>query len=74
MILYEFKDAIIGVDHITNKIIYHKDIMIKILIDQGMDVYDAIDYLEFNVWNYNQEEYFHVFLQPKTYDELDEFY
>ena len=48
--------------------------MIKILIDQGMDVYDAIDYLEFNVWNYNQEEYNHVFLQPKTYDELDEFY
>lgn len=45
-----FDDAIIGVELDMEKIIYDKDKMIDILVEEGMDPTDAIEHLEYNVW------------------------
>lgn len=45
-----FDDAIIGVELDMEKIIYDKDKMIYILVEEGMDPTDAIEHLEYNVW------------------------
>lgn len=46
-----FDLAIIGIDQINEKLIYNKTKMIKILLKQGFSEIDAIEFLEFNVWN-----------------------
>lgn len=45
-----FDDAIIGVETVSERVVYSKNIMIDILIDEGMDEIDAIEHLEYNVW------------------------
>jgi len=45
-----FDDAIIGVELDMEKIIYDKDKMVDILVEEGMDPTDAIEHLEYNVW------------------------
>lgn len=45
-----FDAAIIGIDMLSERIIYDKNIMAKILVEEGMDVDDAIEYLEYNVF------------------------
>jgi hypothetical protein len=44
-----FDDAIIGVDEQNGKIIYDIDEVINILIIDGMDVDEAIEYYEYNI-------------------------
>ncbi len=47
-----FDSAIIGVEPNTMKLVYSRDKMVGILIeDEKMDEIDAIEYLEFNTWN-----------------------
>ena len=47
-----FDSAIIGVEPNTMRLVYNRDKMIGILIeDEKMDEIDAIEYLEFNTWN-----------------------
>jgi hypothetical protein len=45
-----FDDAIIGVETVSERVVYSKNIMIDILIEEGMDEIDAIEHLEYNVW------------------------
>lgn len=45
-----FDDAIIGVDIDAERVVYDKDKMIELLVDEGMEPTDAIEYLEYNVW------------------------
>ena len=45
-----FDDAIIGIETVSERVVYSKNIMIDILIDEGMDEIDAIEHLEYNVW------------------------
>jgi hypothetical protein len=45
-----FDDAIIGVEAESERVIYDKDKMIKILVEEGMNDLEAIEYLEYNVW------------------------
>jgi hypothetical protein len=44
-----FNDAIIGVDEENGKIIYDIDEVINILIIDGMDVNEAIEFYEYNI-------------------------
>ena len=47
-----FDSAIIGVEPNTMKLVYSRDKMVGILIeDEKMDEIDAIEYLEYNTWN-----------------------
>ncbi len=47
-----FDKAIIGVDPNTMRLIYDRDEMVNILIqDEEMEEIDAIEYLEYNTWN-----------------------
>jgi hypothetical protein len=47
-----FDGAIIGVEPNTMRLVYNRDKMIGILIeDEEMEEIDAIEYLEYNTWN-----------------------
>lgn len=47
-----FDKAIIGVDPNSMRLIYDREQMITILIeDEEMEEIDAIEYLEYNTWN-----------------------
>ncbi len=46
-----FDDAVIGFEFNTMRLVYDKNKMIHILIENdGMDYEDAVEYLEFNTW------------------------
>ena len=44
-----FDDAIIGIEESSMRLIYSVDKCINILIKQGMDITEALEYFEFNV-------------------------
>ena len=47
-----FDSAIVGVEPNTMRLVYDRDKMIGILIeDEEMEEIDAIEYLEYNTWN-----------------------
>lgn len=47
-----FDEAIIGYEYISGRIIYNVDAMIDILMNEdGMVYLDALEYLEYNVFN-----------------------
>lgn len=47
-----FDGAVIGVDPNTMRLIYDREKMISILVeDEEMEEIDAIEYLEYNTWN-----------------------
>ena len=47
-----FDNAIIGVEPNSMRLVYDRDKMIGILIeDEEMEEIDAIEYLEYNTWN-----------------------
>ena len=45
-----FDDAIIGVDSQTMRLIYSRSQMVDILVNEGMEEDEAIEYLEFNTY------------------------
>jgi hypothetical protein len=44
-----FDDAVIGIEPMTMRVVYNIDKVIEILMDQGMDHDEAIEYYEFNI-------------------------
>ena len=46
-----FDDAVVGVELSTERVVYDADLMIDILMQEGMEEIDAIDYLHYNVFN-----------------------
>jgi len=44
-----FDDAVIGIEPMTMRVVYDIDKVIEILMDQGMDHDEAIEYYEFNI-------------------------
>jgi len=48
-----FEEAIVGIDYIASpaRVIYDKNKMVEILMEEGMELDDAIEFLEYNVWN-----------------------
>ena len=45
-----FDDAIIGIDMLSEKVIYDKYLMCEILMKQGLSEEDAIEFLAYNVF------------------------
>ena len=46
-----FDNAVIGVDHASQRLIYSIDLCMEILVQEGMTMEDALEHLEFNVIN-----------------------
>ena len=45
-----FDDAIIGICEVTNRVIYSKEKIIEILVEEeGMEHEDALEYFDFNI-------------------------
>ena len=44
-----FDDAIIGICDVTNRVIYSKERIIEILMEEGMEYEDALDHFGFNI-------------------------
>jgi len=59
-----FDAAIIGIDHFGERLIYDKTKMIEVLINQGFDYYDAIEFLEFNTWGAYVGPHTPIYLDP----------
>lgn len=46
-----FDDAVIGLEYNTMKLVYDMNKMIDILVKEGMQYEEAVEYLEFNTWS-----------------------
>jgi hypothetical protein len=46
-----FDDAIIGLEPLSGKVIYDIDLMVSVLVDEGLSSEEAIEYLDYNVLN-----------------------
>lgn len=66
-----FDAAIIGVDTIAQRIIYCKQKMVDILI-QEMDEDEAIEFLEYNTWNTYIGEHTPIYCDMMTIEELEQ--
>jgi len=67
-----FDDAIIGVDTEYQRIVYSKAKMIDTLVKGGMDVLDAVDWLEYNTWSAYVGENTPIFVDELTKEEIQE--
>lgn len=45
-----FDDAIIGVEPDSVRVIYDRNRMVEILMEDGMEEEEAIEFLEYNTW------------------------
>lgn len=44
-----FDVAIIGIDTVSYRVVYNKEIMIEVLIAEGMSYEDALEYFSYNI-------------------------
>jgi hypothetical protein len=44
-----FDAAIIGIDTVSYRVVYNKEIMIEVLIAEGMSYEDAIEHFSYNI-------------------------
>ena len=44
-----FDDAIIGIDTVSFRVVYSEEIMVEVLIAQGMSYDDALEHFVFNI-------------------------
>jgi len=44
-----FDEAIIGIDTVSYRVIYNKEIMIEVLIGEGMSYDDALEHFSYNI-------------------------
>lgn len=67
-----FDQAIIGIDIVQERIIYCKQKMIDILVQDQMEEIDAIEYLEYNTWNTWIGDNTPIYMDQMNHDELIE--
>lgn len=67
-----FDLAIIGIDIVQERIIYCKQKMIDILVQDQMEEIDAIEYLEYNTWNTWIGDNTPIYMDQMNHDELIE--
>ena len=69
-----FDAAIIGIDSLSERVVYDKQAMVDILIDQEeMSEEDAIEFLEFNTWNAYVGEHTPIYIDVMKLDQILEF-
>lgn len=66
-----FDKAIIGVEIISERIVYDKQKMIEILMTEGMNVDDAIEYLEYNVFCSYVGEHTPIYVDLMNINEIE---
>lgn len=67
-----YDSAILGMDTEYKRVIYSKSKMIDILIEEGMDDVDAVEWLEYNVWSAYVGEETPIFLHELTKEDINE--
>ena len=69
-----YDGAIIGIEPNTQRIVYDRDMMIAILVQEdGMSYEDALEHLEYNVWGAFVGEHTPIYIQVATTDEVDDY-
>jgi hypothetical protein len=68
-----FNKAIIGIDSIGERIVYDKKKMIAILVKDGIEEIEAIQYLERNVWNCFIGEHNPIYVDLMNIDKIKMF-
>lgn len=58
-----FDDAIIGIEPLSGKVIYDIDLMVSVLMGEGLTSEEAIEYLDFNVLNAYVGEMTPIYIQ-----------
>jgi hypothetical protein len=64
--------AILGMDTEYQRVIYSKSKMIDVLIQDGLTELDAVEWLEYNVWNTYVGEHTPIFLHELTKEDIQE--
>ena len=64
--------AILGMDTEYQRVIYSKSKMIDVLIQDGLTELDAVEWLEYNVWNIYVGEHTPIFLHELTKEDIQE--
>jgi hypothetical protein len=71
-----FEEAVIGTNYTNGvrKVVYDMDLMIRVLMERDeMTEEDAIEYLEYNVWNTYVGEGTPIYIQRGSYLEVMEY-
>ena len=67
-----FDNAIIGICTLSKRIIYDRQKMLEIVL-QDLNYIDAMDHLEFNVWNAYVGEYTPIYVNVMDIKGIEEF-
>ena len=67
-----YDSAILGMDTEYKRVIYSKSKMIDILVAEGMSDVDAVEWLEYNVWDAYVGEHTPIFLHELTKEDIQE--
>ena len=67
-----YDSAILGLDTEYKRVIYSKEKMIDILVEEGMTDVDAVEWLEYNVWDTYVGEETPIFLHELTKEDINE--
>ena len=67
-----YDSAILGMDTEYKRVIYSKEKMIDILVAEGMSDVDAVEWLEYNVWDAYVGEHTPIFLHKLTKEDIQE--
>jgi len=67
-----YDSAILGTDTEYQRVIYSKSKMIDVLIQDGLTELDAMEWLEYNVWDTYVGEHTPIFLHELTKEDIQE--
>ena len=67
-----YDSAILGMDTEYQRVIYSKSKMVDVLIQDGLSESDALEWLEYNVWNTYVGEHTPIFLHELTKEDIHE--
>lgn len=67
-----YDSAILGMDTEYQRVIYSKSKMIDVLIQDGLTELDAVEWLEYNVWDTYVGEHTPIFLHELTKEDIQE--
>ena len=67
-----FDDAIIGICPNSMRVVYSRNMCINILMGEGMDSEEALDYLEYNTFNTYVGEYTPIWVEDFNWGEIVE--
>ena len=67
-----YDSTILGMDTEYQRVIYSKSKMVDILMEEGLSEIEALELLEYNVWNTYVGEHTPIFLHELTKEDIHE--